>query len=136
MAEVFILQNQHQHYLSKQNLWLDGRDPGALFKTLHKDEAINQMVEVSSKDYTQRIKILVVEQNEKGLPITSDRGADQPLHAVNALHSETHAQTESEQHQAQSQPEPDAPTGLDKKEQAFSHFLENTLGEAGAKDAQ
>ena len=136
MAEVFILQNQHQHYLSKQNLWLDGRDPGALFKTLHKDEAINQMVEVSSKDYTQRIKILVVEQNEKGLPMISDRGADQPLPVVNALHSATYAQTESQSHQAQSQPEPDAPSGLDKKEQAFSHFLENTLSETGAEDAQ
>ena len=51
MSELFILQNQDNLFLGKQNNWLDGRDPGALFKTIHKDEAINQMFEASSRDY-------------------------------------------------------------------------------------
>jgi hypothetical protein len=69
MSELFILQNQDKLFFGKQKDWLDGRDPGSLYKTLHKDEAINQLVEVSSKDYTQRIKVLACAANEKGLPM-------------------------------------------------------------------
>lgn len=69
MSELFILQNQDQLFLGKQKDWLDGRDLGSLFKTAHKDEAINQMFEVGSKDYTQRVKVLSCTANEKGLPI-------------------------------------------------------------------
>ncbi|WP_111641569.1 hypothetical protein [Marinimicrobium alkaliphilum] len=69
MTSVYILQNQDQQFLSKQREWLDGRDAGLLYKTPHKDEAINLMVEVSAKDYTQRIRLLACRTNDKGLPI-------------------------------------------------------------------
>jgi hypothetical protein len=68
MSELFILQNQDNLFLGKHNNWLDGRDPGALFKTIHKDEAINQMFEASSRDYKQRIKVISCPANEKGFP--------------------------------------------------------------------
>lgn len=68
MSELFILQNQDNLFLNKQKDWVDGRDLNSLFKTTYKDEAINQMVEVSSKDYRQRIKVLQCSANEKGLP--------------------------------------------------------------------
>src|SRR5690606_29902563 len=79
MSDVFILQNQDNLLLGKNKEWLDGRDPGSLFKTLHKDEAINQMVESSSKDYTQRIKVLCCSVNEKGLPIIDAELLPPPL---------------------------------------------------------
>lgn len=69
MNQTFILQNQHQRFLGKNKEWLDGYDVNGLFKTLHKDEAINQMVEVSAKDYQQRVKIIACDLDEKGLPI-------------------------------------------------------------------
>lgn len=69
MNELFILQNQDRLFFGKQKEWLDGRDLGSLYKTPHKDEAINQMVEASSRDYTQRIKVLSCGVNEKGLPV-------------------------------------------------------------------
>lgn len=68
MSELFILQNQHKLFLGKQNAWVDGQDPATLYKTPYKDEAINQMVEVSAKDYTQRIRIVPCGADEKGLP--------------------------------------------------------------------
>lgn len=68
MSDYFILQNQHKLFLGKQNTWVDGRDPGALYKTAHKDEAINQKVEASAKDFTQRILLLGCTLNEKGQP--------------------------------------------------------------------
>ncbi len=83
MSQVFILQNQQQQFLSKQNEWVDGRDAASLYKTSHKDEALNQMFEVNAKDYNQRIKILACEVSERGLPLIA---ADQlaPLDADSA----------------------------------------------------
>lgn len=69
MARVFVLQNQHKQFLSKQGQWTDGRDVGCLYRTEHKDEAINQVFEVSSKDYTLRVTSLVCELNERGQPL-------------------------------------------------------------------
>lgn len=82
MSDLFILQNQDNLLLGKQKDWLDGRDLAALYKTLHKDEAINQMVEVSAKDYTQRIKILTCQSNDKGLPIIDEALLPPPLPKV------------------------------------------------------
>jgi hypothetical protein len=79
MSELFILQNQEKLFLGKQNNWLDGREPGALFKTAYKDEAINQMFEASSKDYRQRIKIIGCSANEKGLPVIDPEIMPEPL---------------------------------------------------------
>lgn len=79
MSELFILQNQDKLFLGKQNIWLDGRDLNALFKTAHKDEAINQMFEASSKDYKQRIKVVTCTANEKGLPVVDPEIMPEPL---------------------------------------------------------
>lgn len=132
MAEVFILQNQHQQYLSKQNLWLDGRDPGALFKSLHKDEAINQMVEVNAKDYTQRIKIIAVEQSEKGLPIVPVIGPSiAPTISIDA------ASTEAAQLAPAGQPSitsSEERQELSQAEQAFGQFLQESMEESQERD--
>ncbi|GAB1260903.1 hypothetical protein [Aurantivibrio plasticivorans] len=68
MTQVFILQNQDKLFLNKKNEWTDGRDLGSLYKTPHKDEAVNQIFEVSSKDYNQRIQMVSCEVSDKGLP--------------------------------------------------------------------
>ena len=82
MSELFILQNQDNLFLGRQNNWLDGRDLAALFKTAHKDEAINQMFEASSKDYRQRIKVLSCGATEKGLPLIDPELMPEPLPKV------------------------------------------------------
>ncbi|WP_049631047.1 hypothetical protein [Cellvibrio sp. pealriver] len=82
MSDLFILQNQDLLFLGKQNNWVDGRDLGALFKTVHKDEAINQMFEASSKDYKQRIKVVSCAANEKGLPVIDPAIMPEPLPKV------------------------------------------------------
>lgn len=69
MNQTFILQNHDNHFFGKNKEWLDGYDASSLYKTIHKDEAINQMVEISSKDYKQRVKIITCDLDEKGLPI-------------------------------------------------------------------
>lgn len=82
MSELFILQNQDNLFLGKQKEWLDGRDAAALYKTPYKDEAVNQMFEISSKDYTQRIKVLACNASDKGLPSISEDLLPPPLPKV------------------------------------------------------
>ena len=68
MSQLYILQNHQGQFLGKHKDWLDGSDPAALFKTPHKDEAVNQMVEISAKDYQQRVSVLACATDARGLP--------------------------------------------------------------------
>ncbi len=72
MSQVFLLQNQRKHLLSKQGEWVNGREAGSLYRTVHRDEALNQMIEVNARDYTLRIKILECTLNDRGLPLLKD----------------------------------------------------------------
>jgi hypothetical protein len=72
MAQVFVLQDQDKLLLNKRGEWTDGRDARSLFSTSHHDEALNQMIEVNSKNYKLRIKILECTLNNKGVPLLKD----------------------------------------------------------------
>ncbi|MCV6622516.1 MAG: hypothetical protein OIF51_12280 [Cellvibrionaceae bacterium] len=78
MSQVFILQNQDGYFLSKQKEWVDGRDASVLYRSPHRDEALNQMVEVNSKDYTQRISIVDCQLSEKRHPILDPDSLPEP----------------------------------------------------------
>ena len=69
-------------FFGKSKEWVDGYDANSLFKTPYKDEAINQMVEISSKDYKQRVKVLSCDLSEKGAPILDPEIMPAPLPKV------------------------------------------------------
>ncbi|HET8710830.1 MAG TPA: hypothetical protein VFM32_05625 [Spongiibacteraceae bacterium] len=71
MASVFVIKNQYNHYLNKQLEWVDGSDTHALYRTPHKDEAINTVFEVSSRDIYLRAEALACECDEKGSPLVA-----------------------------------------------------------------
>src|SRR5215471_14361722 len=79
MSQTFILQNQDKLFFGKNKEWVDGYDANALFKTPYKDEAVNQMFEITSKDYQQRVKVIGCELNEKGLPAIEAENMPAPL---------------------------------------------------------
>ncbi|WP_444943177.1 hypothetical protein ACJJIK_14645 [Microbulbifer sp. ZKSA006] len=68
MSHVYVLTNQHQQFLSKSGEWTDGREPNKLFRSEHKDVAINQMFEANTRDVNLRIELLSCELNPKGHP--------------------------------------------------------------------
>lgn len=68
MSDLYILRNQHGQFWGKQKEWLDGSDRGALYRTRHKDEAVNLMVELSARDFEQRIRVVDCRADERGLP--------------------------------------------------------------------
>lgn len=79
MNTVYLLQNQDKLILNRNREWTDARDLKSLYFTPHKDEGINQKVEVNAKDYTQRIHLLECELNEKKLPIIAPEAMPEPL---------------------------------------------------------
>ncbi|RYY02745.1 MAG: hypothetical protein EOO53_10905 [Gammaproteobacteria bacterium] len=82
MTQTFILQNQDKLFFGKNKEWVDGYDANAVFKTLHKDEAVNQMFEITSKDYKQRVKVISCDLDEKALPIIDSDIMPAPLPKV------------------------------------------------------
>ena len=79
MNQTFILQNHDKLFFGKNKEWVDGYDANAVYKTPHKDEAVNQMFEITSKDYKQRVKVISCDLNEKALPIIESDIMPAPL---------------------------------------------------------
>ncbi|AQQ69153.1 hypothetical protein Mag101_17080 [Microbulbifer agarilyticus] len=86
MSHVYVLTNQHQQFLSKGNDWIDGREHTKLFRTEHKDVAINQMFEANTRDVSLRIELLECKLDTKRHPVVpEDALSEAPLEAdVNA----------------------------------------------------
>ncbi|GAB2514232.1 hypothetical protein [Microbulbifer agarilyticus] len=72
MSHVYVLTNQHQQFLSKGNDWIDGREHTKLFRTEHKDVAINQMFEANTRDVSLRIELLECKLDTKRQPVVPE----------------------------------------------------------------
>lgn len=68
MSEVFILQNQHNQFLDKHGDWIEPGQSSQLYRTAHRDEAINVKVEHSVRDPALRVSIQPCSLNAKGQP--------------------------------------------------------------------
>lgn len=66
MSNIYILQSQNDLYLSKSGDWVSGDDSKVLFRTQHKDEAINQKVELTVKHPELRINVGTAQLGDKG----------------------------------------------------------------------
>lgn len=66
MSEVYIIRNQDHLYLDKQGEWVDGSDSHCLFRTAHKDEALNMKVELSVRDPKLRLTLVAGALDDKG----------------------------------------------------------------------
>lgn len=66
MSEVYIIRNQDHLYLNKQGEWVDGSDSHGLFRTVHKDEALNMKAELSVRDPHVRLTLVIGALDEKG----------------------------------------------------------------------
>lgn len=69
MSQCFVIRNHQNFYLDKHKEWVDGRENQLLFRTQHRDEAINMVVELSSKDISLRAQYIECELNNKKHPI-------------------------------------------------------------------
>ena len=68
MTDTFVIRNQLGHYWGKGKHWVDGSEPKTVMKLAHHDQAINTLVELSSKDIELRGEIVAAELNSRGEP--------------------------------------------------------------------
>lgn len=68
MTDVFILQNSDDLYLDRQGEWVSGGEAASLYRSPHKDEAINQMVEVTVRHPELRIRVIQCHLDDRGRP--------------------------------------------------------------------
>lgn len=71
---VFIIRNSRGEVLDKQLQWVSGGNGANLYCTPHKDIALNQLVELTSKDFTLRASVAECEVDDKGRPRLDDSG--------------------------------------------------------------
>lgn len=69
MKQLFVIRNQNQHYLGRHHEWLDGSHAPALFRTPHRDVAVNELFEANLKDVGLRGEIIACEADERGQPV-------------------------------------------------------------------
>ena len=82
MTEVFVIRNQHGHYWGKSKAWVDGSQPRLVVRTRHRDEAVNTLFELSSKDYELRGDVLGAELSERGEPVIEPSRIPLPMDAA------------------------------------------------------
>lgn len=95
MSELYIIQNQHNLYLDKHGEWVDGSESQSLFRTAHKDEAINIKVEHAVRSPDLRLSLVLASTNEKGHIILEAPQSPEPLPSADPLDnpsSENHSQ--------------------------------------------
>lgn len=83
MAELFVIRNQLGHYWGKSKAWVDGSDAKAVKRTRQRDDAVNTLFELSSKDFELRGEVLQVEATERGEPVVEP--SEFPLPADEAI---------------------------------------------------
>lgn len=73
MSTLFVLRNQQSLFLNRQGEWVSGREATSLFRAKHKDEALNEVFELSARDFTQRVQVESVPASEKGQPVIPEQ---------------------------------------------------------------
>lgn len=77
MDPLYVIQNQHKLFLDKHGEWVDGSDSQTLYRTAHKDEAINVKVEHAVRSPELRLTLVPVTTNERGrLQITVEAASE------------------------------------------------------------
>lgn len=78
MSDVFVLRNQDHLFFDKHGEWTDGSDANSLYRTPHKDEALNQKLELTVRYPELRITVVDCQLDTKGHPqLGSESTTDQ-----------------------------------------------------------
>ena len=81
MTEVFVIRNQLGHYWGKSKTWVDGSQPKQVLRSAHRDEAVNILFELSSKDFELRGDVVAAELSERREPIIEASQIPLPMEA-------------------------------------------------------
>lgn len=104
MTEVFVIRNQLGHYWGKGKAWVDGSQPRHVQRARHRDEAVNTLVELSSRDFELRGEVLAAELSERGEPIVEPSQNPLPVDPAAEVDSEADIQAPETAAEGDAQP--------------------------------
>ena len=81
MTEVFVIRNQLGHYWGKAKAWVDGSEARAVMRARHRDEAVNTLFELSSRDIGLRGQVVAVGLDPRGEPVIEPSQIPLPVDA-------------------------------------------------------
>ena len=87
--KIYVIKKHDESILGKDLEWLDGTDANLVFKTEHRDIALNQLIELNSKDINLRAQIVECEADKKGRPIMLLESAAATSSASNSVSANT-----------------------------------------------
>jgi len=68
MSEIFVVCNQLGQYWGKKKRWVDGTVAKKVMTLKYRDEGLNLLVELSSRDIELRGEVMAVAANDRGVP--------------------------------------------------------------------
>ena len=80
--KIFIIKSHDGSLLGKDLSWLDGANANLLCSALHRDIALNQLIELNAKNINLRAQIIQCDADKKGRPVLL---ADATVMASNAV---------------------------------------------------
>lgn len=87
--KIYIIKSHDESILGKDFDWLDGTNASLIFKTPHRDIALNQLIELNAKDINLRAQIIECEADKKGRPIMLlESAATTPSDSANTIQSD------------------------------------------------
>lgn len=89
MKTVFIIRNHQQLFLGKQGQWVDESEASAVWRTPHRDVALNHLIETNARDIEQRLVLLQCPLNDRDVPLLGD--AELPRRAAPVTYDEPEA---------------------------------------------
>jgi len=69
MNKVFVIRSAEGHYFSKHGEWLIGKEANQIFIGKYKDDALNQLIDITIKNVDVRAKVVETELNSRNLPV-------------------------------------------------------------------
>jgi len=84
MTDVYVIRNELKHYWGKKKFWVDGGDARVVARFKHRDEAVNTLFELGSKDIDLRGEITPAKLSPRGEPMVEASDTPLPDNADNA----------------------------------------------------
>lgn len=75
---VFVIRNHENRYLTKKHKWRSGKDTNILFRSAEKDVALNELIEVNSKNVMARLQLINCELDDRDQPRVDVLAEDPP----------------------------------------------------------
>lgn len=72
MGKLYVIQDSYGRFLSRQDEWVEGGSRETLFRSEHRDLALNTLIELNTRDVDLRATVVTVDCDDQGRPLTAD----------------------------------------------------------------